>query len=587
MKQLNRNSLVYRVVTNPGAMVPIAIWLLLAMLAALGPLLMPFDPIATDLYSIMLPPDSVHILGTDSAGRDILVRLAFATRFSIGNASIAVLIAMAIGVTSGLIAGYFGGWFDQVSTWGSSVIQALPGLVVLLAAGSVLGPSMTISMMIFGVLLSPAYYRLVYTTVRAVRNELYVDAARVSGLSDARIIGRHVLSVVRAPIIIQTAIVASISIAVQSGLEFLGMGDSTTPSWGAMLNDAFSKLFENPSLLIWPGVTISMVTLSLVVFANTLRDELERTQPRKKRSANALAQTLIEEEAGDETIFHPAGVRSADQILQVSKLAIGYPAPDGGFKKVVHSAQLDIRRGEVVGLIGESGSGKTQTAFAIMGLLPANGKVVSGSILFEGEELAGVNVSAFEGLRGRKIAYIPQEPMSNLDPSFTIGFQLMEPIRKVLGLGKNEARARALELLTKVGIPNPEATLAKYPHEISGGQAQRVLIAGAVSCNPDLIIADEPTTALDVTVQAEVLDLLRSLQKESNTSMLLVTHNFGVVADICDYVNVMQLGRIVEAGPVVDIFTKPIHPYTQALLGAILDGGPARAPYAIKPGEDK
>jgi peptide/nickel transport system permease protein len=174
--------------------------------------------------------------------------------------------------------------------------------------------------------------------------------------------------------------------------------------------------------------------------------------------------------------------------------------------------------------------------------------------------------------------------MSNLDPSFTIGSQLIEPMMKVLGLSKRDASARAIDLLDRVGIPNPSATMKKFPHEISGGQAQRVLIAGAVSCNPDLIIADEPTTALDVTVQAEVLDLLRKLQRETNTALLLVTHNFGVVADICDYINVMQSGRIVEAGSVIQIFQEAKHPYTKSLLSSILEGGPARGQYQAPKG---
>jgi ABC-type dipeptide/oligopeptide/nickel transport system ATPase component len=174
--------------------------------------------------------------------------------------------------------------------------------------------------------------------------------------------------------------------------------------------------------------------------------------------------------------------------------------------------------------------------------------------------------------------------MSNLDPSFTIGSQLVEPMMKVLGISKKTATSRAIGLLERVGIPSPTTTMKKYPHEISGGQAQRVLIAGAVSCNPDLIIADEPTTALDVTVQAEVLDLLRELQKETNTALLLVTHNFGVVADLCDYINVMQNGRIVEAGGVVEIFKKAKHPYTKSLLDSILEGGPARGKYKAPKG---
>ncbi|BCW48186.1 ABC transporter ATP-binding protein [Arthrobacter sp. StoSoilB13] len=252
--------------------------------------------------------------------------------------------------------------------------------------------------------------------------------------------------------------------------------------------------------------------------------------------------------------------------------------PDGGTKRVVHDVSLTVRRGEVHGLVGESGSGKTQTAWSILRLLPEGGKIVGGSIHFQGKDLAKLSSRDIEKMHGRKIAYIPQEPMSNLDPSFTIGSQLVEPMRIQLGISAKEAKERALSLLARVGIPNPERTYNSYPHQVSGGMAQRVLIAGAISCNPDLLIADEPTTALDVTVQAEVLDLLRDLQSEFQMAVVLVTHNFGVVADLCDRVSVMRLGRIVETGPTEPIFDSPRHPYTQELLGAILSEAEPRGP---------
>jgi peptide/nickel transport system permease protein len=202
---------------------------------------------------------------------------------------------------------------------------------------------------------------------------------------------------------------------------------------------------------------------------------------------------------------------------------------------------------------------------------------------FGGQELQGLDRAAMNKLRGRHIAYIPQEPMSNLDPSFRIGFQLIEPMRQHLGLSTADAKQKALALLERVGIPEPERVYRSYPHEISGGMAQRVLIAGAVSCDPELLIADEPTTALDVTVQAEVLDLMRSLQQERNMGMVLVTHDFGVVADICDHVAVMQSGRIVENAPARELFADPQHPYTRMLLDSTLENSEPRAALAGGP----
>ena len=598
-------SLLRRILRRPLAVASIAVLAVVAFVAVLGPVLAPLDPNYADIGSILQGPGPAHPLGTDSAGRDVLSRLLAATQISVASALVALVTALVIGATSGLVAGYYQGWFDAVSSWVTSLVMALPGIVVLLAARSVLGPSVWIAMLVFGVLMSPSFFRLVYASVSAVRGELYVDAARVSGLGDVRIIARHVLGVVRAPILIQSAIVAGIAIAIQSGLEFLGLGDLSVPTWGSMLNDAFTRIYNQPLLMLWPSLAIALTCIALTLLANAMRDELERTVTVRRRRRRAVSGATgsvaavttsfstsgadvpldLDEVPVFETapvIVHEdderASLRSQPTLLSIRDLRVGYEQQDGSGVEVVHGVSLDVRRGEVHGLIGESGSGKTQTAFSVLGLLPRGGRVTAGTISFDGVELADADERAYAGIRGARIGYIPQEPMSSLDPSFTIGSQLVEPLRSVLGLSKKEATDRALALLDRVGIPEPRRTFDAYPFQVSGGMAQRVLIAGAVSTDPDLMIADEPTTALDVTVQAEVLDLLRDLQAERHMAMLLVTHNFGVVADLCDRVSVMQDGRFVEQGPVRAIFGRAEHPYTRALLDAILDEGPARGP---------
>lgn len=563
-------SLTRRLLREPLGVVALVFLAFVVLIAICGPLLAPHDPDTTSALNTLLPPSSDHLLGTDSAGRDVLSRLLYATRISIAGAALALVVAAALGVTGGLLAGYYGRWFEGVSAAAVGLIQALPGIVVLLAARAVLGPSIWTSMAIFGLLLSPAFYRLVYATVSAVRDELYVDAARVSGLTDGRIISRHILAVVRGPALVQAAFVTSIAIAIQAGLEFLGLGELSVATWGAMLNDGFRYIYTQPVLLLWPSLAIGLTCVALVLLANALRDTLERSRPRhpRRRTRRAATVPVIEKEP---IVRHAEKTFDQSEILlHIRDLAVGYEQEDGSTKLVVEDVSLTVHRGEVHGLVGESGSGKTQTAWSILRLLPPGGRIVAGSVAFEGADLAALSEKAVNALRGSNIAYVPQEPMSNLDPSFTVGSQLVEPIRAKLELGRSEAKARALELLARVGIQNPERTFASYPHELSGGMAQRVLIAGAVSCDPDLLIADEPTTALDVTVQADVLDLLRSLQKERNMGMLLVTHNFGVVADICDTVSVMRSGRIVETGPVGDLFANPQHPYTKSLFDAVL-----------------
>ncbi|WP_129669297.1 dipeptide/oligopeptide/nickel ABC transporter permease/ATP-binding protein [Phytoactinopolyspora endophytica] len=590
-------SLFRRLLRNPTAVAALGFLAVVAVVAVAGSFIAPRDPNLASLQDILRPPGSEYLLGTDGSGRDVLSRLLVATQISIAAAMLALAVALVIGVAGGLLAGYYGRWFDTVSTWLTSLIMALPGIVVLLAARSVLGPSVWLSMAIFGVLLSPAFFRLVYAAVTAVRNELYVDAARVSGLGDGRIIGRHILSVVRAPITIQSAIVTGIAIAIQSGLEFLGLGDLSVPTWGSMLNEGFDNIYREPLLMLWPALAIALTTIALTLFANVMRDEMERTGAKSRRRRKGRDHrpdtsrrrdhpdnpdhTARPEQARHPVVEHPDDPRDADgglgeDLLRIEDLRVGYHQADGGVAGVVHGIDLRVRRGEVHGLIGESGSGKTQTAFAVLGLLPDGGRVLGGAIRFGGAELAGAGERDYLRVRGRKIGYIPQEPMSNLDPAFTVGSQLVEPLRVTLGLGKKDAVERALALLDRVGIPEPRRTFAAYPHEISGGMAQRVLIAGAVSTDPELLIADEPTTALDVTVQAEVLDLLRDLQEERNMGLLLVTHNFGVVADLCDRVSVMQDGRIVETGPVRAIFRAAEHQYTRSLLEAILDDGEPR-----------
>lgn len=576
-------SLFRRLLTHPTGAASLLVLFLVALASVFAPLLATHDPNAANLKSVLAKAGSEHLLGADSAGRDVLSRLLFAGQFSLAGALVALAVALILGVTAGLIAGYYGGWFDAVSSWLTGLMMALPGMVVLLAARAVVGPSMWLSMMIFGVLLSPAFFRLVYASVAAVRNELYVDAARVSGLSDVRIIGRHILTVVRAPVIIQSAMVLGIAIAIQAGLEFLGLGDRSIPTWGSMLNDGFINIFKAPTLVLWPALVIGLVCVALTLLANAMRDELERSRGPVKKGRKAAAAAAAEgaaEKRGHAAVIHADELNSnsGELLLEVTDLGVGYDQTDGSTTHVVNHVDLTVRRGEVHGLVGESGSGKTQTAFSILRLLPQDGRITGGSIFFEGKDLAHLSEKEMTKVRGKRIAYIPQEPMSNLDAAFTIGSQLMEPMRVCLGISKAEARKRALALLAKVGIPNPERTFNAYPHQISGGMAQRVLIAGAVSCEPDLLIADEPTTALDVTVQAEVLNLLRELQDELNMGIILVTHNFGVVADLCDRVTVMQTGRVVETGPVRAIFNDAQHPYTRQLLDAILEDTAPRGP---------
>ncbi|WP_439680180.1 dipeptide/oligopeptide/nickel ABC transporter permease/ATP-binding protein [Embleya sp. MST-111070] len=556
-----------RFLRDPIAVAASAVLLLVIVTGVFAGLLSEHGPNKAALDAVLADPSGTHPLGGDGSGRDVLSRLLYGSRTSLFAGAIATGVALLIGVPTGLAAGYVGGWWDALSSWVANLFLALPGVVVLLALVAVEGPGLVGSMVVLGVLTAAPVFRLVRGEVKRVRGEPYVDAARVAGLSDPRIMGRHILRVVRVPIITQASLIFGLALIIESGIAFLGLGEADRASWGAMLNDASVHVYDNAMLSVWPGAAITLTVLAVTLLGAGLRDAFEDAP----KPAPATRRRRVRGPARERAVGVDTGA-----LLVVDGLEVAYPTP-GGEAAVVDAVSLSVDRGEILGLVGESGCGKTQTALAVLRLLPAGGEIRAGRVVFDGRDLAALSEREVNALRGRRIGYIPQDPMSNLDPSFRIGSQLVEPLRAHLGLSRDGARRRALELLDRVGIADPARVFAAYPHQVSGGMAQRILIAGAVAAEPDLLIADEPTTALDVTVQAEILDLLRSLQREHGMGMILVTHDLGVVADICDRVAVMYAGEIVETATSADLFARPAHPYSAALLAAIPDGASARS----------
>jgi oligopeptide/dipeptide ABC transporter ATP-binding protein len=259
-----------------------------------------------------------------------------------------------------------------------------------------------------------------------------------------------------------------------------------------------------------------------------------------------------------------------NKLLEVSNLVTQFSSPNGNLK-AIKNISFSINQGETVCVVGESGCGKSITALSIMGLLPNNGKIVDGSINFKEHDISKLTNNEMQKIRGNKIAMIFQEPMTSLNPVFTIGFQIRESLMNHLNITKKEAHQRGIELLKKVNIPSPEVRMKQYPHELSGGMRQRVMIAMALSCNPSLLIADEPTTALDVTIQAEILELIIEIKQQFGMGILMITHDMGVVGRIADRVIVMYAGEIIEEGDVYSIFSNPQHPYTKGLLASVPD----------------
>ena len=258
-----------------------------------------------------------------------------------------------------------------------------------------------------------------------------------------------------------------------------------------------------------------------------------------------------------------------DSLLEIDDLTVALPSARGRLVRIVENLCFSVAEREILGIVGESGSGKSITALAIMGLIDAKGAAITGSVRYRGRELIGMKRRPLNHLRGREIAMIFQDPMSALTPVLTIGWQIDEQIRAHERLSRAGARARTLDLLDAMGVPDPRRAAERYPHQLSGGLRQRAMIAMALSCNPSLLIADEPTTALDVTVQAQILELLRSLKRDFGSSVLLITHDMGVVAETCDRTLVLYSGNIAERGPTGAVFAHPGHPYTAALLASI------------------
>lgn len=571
--QKRRSSLFRRFLRHPGGYIPLAIFLLIVLVGVFAPLLAPMDPNLVDLAAAKAPPSPEHLLGGDSTGRDILSRLIYGTRTTLWGALITIVTALAIGVPSGVAAGYFGGAFDRVATWISDALQSIPGMIILLVVAAGSRNNFEVLMVTVGVFMVPGYFRIARSQTLAVRGEAYIDAARVSGLSDARIIFRHVITAVYPPVIIQTALTAGIAMGMQAGLQFLGIGDSNVPSWGAMMLEGFRLMLTYPLMLLWPSAALGLTIAVLAIMGSTLAELVQVRTPRaaRRRRRGAL-ETAGEVAPATGSVRHEAPASA----LRVENLRVAHATP-AGETEVVHGVTFDVAPGEVVGIVGESGSGKSQTVFSVLDLLPATGRAIADAIWVGGAEVTHATPKERQALLGRTIGYVPQEPMSNLDPSYTIGHQLVEPLRRTHGLGKTAARQRARDVLLRVGLSDPDRVMRSYPHQVSGGMAQRVLIAGAIAGRPSLLVADEPTTALDVTVQAEVLELLRELQAEYGMALLIVTHNFGVVADICDRVIVMRGGDIVESGAVDDLFAAPTQEYTRELIAASLDEAEGRA----------
>ncbi len=564
------------------------LFLLIVIVAAIfAPLVAPHPPDVQDINAINAGPSASHWLGTDDLGRDILSRLIWGARISLRAAFEIVALAAIFAIPLGLIAGFFRGAVDSVIMRTMDALFSFPPLILALTVAALLGADVNDAAIAIAIVFIPGFVRLLRGEVIAVREEAYIESARSLGATSKRLIGRHVMPNVASPIIIQLALSLGFALLAEAGLSFLGVGEQPpTPSWGGMLQEGFQFINSSPWALIFPGLAIMLSVLSFNLVADGLRDSLGRERPvgsspvagEKEGRRFGLGRFAAASRQEEPPVESPSAA-----LLEVEHLRIEF-LTRGGWLPVMEDASFSVQRGQTLGLVGESGSGKTVSALAVMGLLPAKVSRVSGSIRFEGQELTRLSPARLRQLRGNQMAMIFQEPMTSLNPAYTVGNQIAEQVRTHRNLSRSEAWKVAVEALDRVEIPQAASRAQDYPHAFSGGMRQRVMIAMALSCSPKLLIADEPTTALDVTTQAQIIDLLHGLQHEEDMAMIFVTHDLGVIADVADDVVVMYAGQIAEQAAAANLFVRPRHPYTEALLDSIPQLTPKGEPLHAIPG---
>ena len=569
LKLLSRNRL---------ALVGGIVMLCVVLLALITPLLPLADPDVTNTANRFKTPFTEGaLLGTDHLGRDLLARLLWGTRLSLMVGFAAAMIAATIGAAIGIIAGYFGGRTDNLIMRGVDMLMAFPYILLALAIVAALGPGLFNALIAVAAVNIPFFARNIRGVTVGIAHREFVDAARLSGMSDARIILTEILPNVVPVIVIAMSTTIGWMILETAGLSFLGLGSQPPQAdLGSMLGEARSALITNPHTSVVPGVMILIIVMAINLLGDGVRDALD---PRLKSGAlsRPMAATLVNRTG-------PVPEPKGNGLLEVQDLETQFHVKNRVYK-AIDGVSLHVKPGECLGIIGESGSGKSVTALSVMGLVASPpGVITGGAVRYDGTDLIGAPYKHLREMRGKNVAYIFQDPLATLHPLYKVGDQLIEAIRSHYSISGAEGRKKAIDLLRAVRIPNPEKRISDYPHEMSGGMRQRVGIAMALANDPDIIIADEPTTALDVTVQAQILALLDDLRKTRGLAIVFITHDFGVVAQLCDRVAVMYAGRILEEGPTKAILDAPMHPYTARLMACVPELGEGKRRLEAIPG---
>ncbi len=576
-----------------GARISLIVLILIVMVAALANVIAPHDPLA--IFTARQAPDAQFLFGTDDKGRDVLSRMMYGARYSLVIGIGATGFALICGSIIGAIAAVSRKGISEVIMRILDIIMSFPGIALAATFVIAFGNSLPTLIFAIGFLYIPQIARIVRANVVSEYNQDYVRAVVVSGARAPWILWKHVIRNCIAPVMVFTIVLVADAIVFEASLSFISAGiPEPTPTWGNILSDARAGVLAGRWWqALFPGLAIMITVLALNILSEGITDAMAASPKAAVKADDAAVRTDREADrlVADPTLAYKAQAEMLEKrlaelcaiektrtdrftahtdvppILEVKDLCIKFPRH--GDVNVVDHVSFVVRPRQTMGLVGESGCGKSITSLTIMGLLDPKA-TVTGEVLYDGQNLLAMNQKQMNALRGREIAMIYQDALSSLNPSMLIKSQMKQ-------LTKRGGTRTAEELLELVGL-DPKRTLGSYPHELSGGQRQRVLIAMALTRDPKVVIADEPTTALDVTVQKQVIDLLNKLQKELGFAMVFVSHDLALVAEVANSITVMYAGQVVEQGPVADILCHPVHEYTSGLLGSVLsiEAGGAR-----------
>ena len=565
----------------PTGMLGTVAILAIAAVAVVAPIFLLQAAIASDVIQANQNPSHAHVLGTDQLGRDLLLRIIVATRLSIGLALAATAIGAGIGIPLGAVTAILPRRPRMVVQRAIDSLLAFPAIIVAIFVGAIIGPGPLGATLGVGISLSFAFARVASTLALSIGGREYVVAARVVGVGPVQRFLRYILPNIAETMIIQTSVAISNSIVFVSALSFLGMGVQAPQfDWGRMLTEGVQAFYLTPAAALGPAAAIAISALAfgfageaMARAMNPLLWSSAELTPVERASLATLS-GLPELQVAKPRLVgtnggNGDGAAAERPALEVEDLVVTFPGSRGPVE-VVAGVSFSVPKGETLGIVGESGSGKTMTAMAVAQLIPYPG-TVKGTIKLDGQDLAQLGPGQLDKFLSTDLAVVFQDPMSSLNPALKIGTQLTEAAEVHRGLSHREATRAAVARLREVNIPTHERQMDRHPHEFSGGMRQRAMMAMGLMNEPSLLIADEPTTALDVTIQAQIVDLLAEINAEHDAAIVFISHNLALVRQTCHRVIVMYAGRIVEELPSDRLLVDTLHPYTRALIAAVPD----------------